>query len=227
VPALKAKPPRNRRSRISVLLVDPHPITRDGLQCVLERQSDIRVSAAVANAAEAIRAAEQSKPAVVIMDVAMPGMNGIDATRLMLGNAHRVGVVILSMQTSPMIVRRAIEAGALGFVAEDAATDELLRAVRAAAAGERYISQRLAHCLLDARKGAASREFTVESLTPAERDILKLVSEGKSNFEVAATIGLSPRTVETYRGRLMRKLGIEDLPTLVRYAIRHGVIPLD
>jgi DNA-binding NarL/FixJ family response regulator len=99
--------------------------------------------------------------------------------------------------------------------------------VRAAASGERYIGQKLAHFLLDARRNSGPREFAVEVLTPAERDILRLVTEGKSNFEVAAAIGLSPRTVETYRGRLMRKLGIENLPALVRYAIRHGIIALD
>jgi DNA-binding NarL/FixJ family response regulator len=145
----------------------------------------------------------------------------------MQGKAPTVNVVILSAHSSPILVRRAVEAGALGFLAKDVGAEELLRAVRAAASGERYIGQKLAHLLLDARRNPGSREFAVEVLTPAERDILRLVTEGKSNFEVAAAIGLSPRTVETYRGRLMRKLGIENLPSLVRYAIRHGIIPLD
>lgn len=183
--------------------------------------------AAVADASEAIREAERTKLDVAVMDISMPGLNGIDATRLLTGKAPGLGVVIVSMHSSPIVVRRAVEAGALGFLAKDAGTEELLRAVRAAGAGERYISQRLAHSLLDARRSAGPREYAVEVLTPTERNILKLVTEGRSNFEVAATIGLSPRTVETYRGRLMRKLGIENLPNLVRYAIRHGIIPLD
>jgi DNA-binding NarL/FixJ family response regulator len=227
VPALKAKPPRHRRSRISVLLVDPHPVVRDGIQCILERQPDVRVIASVADAGAALRETERLQPHVVIMDIATPGMNGIDATRLLTAKTPEVGVVVLSIHTSPVIVRRAIEAGARGFLSKDVGTDELLRAVRAAAAGERYIGQRLAHSLLDTRRGAGQRDFTVEVLTPTERNILKLVAEGRSNFEVAAAIGLSPRTVETYRGRLMRKLGVENLPSLVRYAIRHGIIPLD
>jgi DNA-binding NarL/FixJ family response regulator len=227
VPALKAKPPRNRRSRISILLVDPHPVLREGIQCMLERHADLRVIASVADAGAAIRESERLRPHVVIMDITMPGMNGIDATRLLTAKATGVGVVILSIHTSPVIVRRAIEAGALGFLSKDAGTDELLRAVRTAAAGERYISQRLAHGLLDARRGTGHSEFAVEVLTSTERDILRLVTEGRSNFEVAAAIGLSPRTVETYRGRLMRKLGVDNLPSLVRYAIRHGIIPLD
>jgi DNA-binding NarL/FixJ family response regulator len=197
------------------------------MRCILDQHSDLRVIAAVADASEAIREAERIKPNVAVMDISMPGLNGIDATRLLTGKAPELGVVIVSTHSSPIVVRRAVEAGALGFLAKDAGTDELLRAVRAAGAGERYISQRLAHSLLDARRSAGPRDYAVEVLTPTERNILRLVTEGRSNFEVAATIGLSPRTVETYRGRLMRKLGIENLPNLVRYAIRHGIIPLD
>jgi DNA-binding NarL/FixJ family response regulator len=197
------------------------------MRCILDQHSDLRVIAAVADASEAIREAERIKPNVAVMDISMPGLNGIDATRLLTGKAPELGVVIVSTHSSPIVVRRAVEAGALGFLAKDAATEELLRAVRAAGAGERYISQRLAHSLLDARRSAGPRDYAVEVLTPTERNILRLVTEGRSNFEVAATIGLSPRTVETYRGRLMRKLGIENLPNLVRYAIRHGIIPLD
>jgi DNA-binding NarL/FixJ family response regulator len=197
------------------------------MRCILDQHSDLRVIAAVADASEAVREAERVKPNVAVMDISMPGLNGIDATRLMTGKAPSVGVVILSTHSSPIVVRRAVEAGALGFLAKDAATEELVRAVRAAGAGERYISQRLAHSLVDARRSSGPRDYAVEVLTPTERNILRLVTEGKSNFEVAAAIGLSPRTVETYRGRLMRKLAIENLPNLVRYAIRHGIIPLD
>jgi DNA-binding NarL/FixJ family response regulator len=200
---------------------------RDGMQCILERQTDIRVVGAAADGSAAIREAERLKPHVAIMDITMPGVNGIDATRLIRSKTPSVNVVMLSAHASPILVRRAVEAGALGFLAKDVGTEELLRAVRAAASGERYIGQKLAHFLLDARRNPGPREFAVEVLTPAERDILRLVTEGKSNFEVAAAIGLSPRTVETYRGRLMRKLGIENLPALVRYAIRHGIIALD
>ncbi len=197
------------------------------MRCILERQTDVRVIGAVADANAALREAERLHPHVIVMDVMLQGMNGIDATRLLAGKAPNSGVVMFSIHSSPVIVRRAIEAGVLAFLPKDAASDELLQAVRAAAAGERYISQRLANSLLDARRSAAPREFALEVLTPTERNILRLVTEGKSNFEVAAAIGLSPRTVETYRGRLMRKLGIDNLASLVKYAIRHGIVPLE
>jgi len=138
-----------------------------------------------------------------------------------------VAVIIFSMHSSPIIVRRAIEAGARGYLSKDAVTEEVVRAVRAVADGKRYIGQGLAQNLLDVKKGARKADRTVEVLTTTERNILKLVAEGKSNPEVAVTIGLSRRTVETYRLRLMGKLGIENLPSLVRYAIRHGIIPLE
>ena len=197
------------------------------MRCILERQTDVRVIGAVADANAAVREAERLHPHVIVMDVMLQGMNGIDATRLLAGKAPNSGVVMLSIHSSPVIVRRAIEAGVLAFLPKDAASDELLQAVRAAAAGERYISQRLANSLLDACRSAAPRESALEVLTPTELNILRLVTEGKSNFEVAAAIGLSPRTVETYRGRLMRKLGIDNLASLVKYAIRHGIVPLE
>ena len=197
------------------------------MRCILERQTDVRVIGAVADANAAVREAERLHPHVIVMDVMLQGMSGIDATRLLAGKAPNSGVVMLSIHSSPVIVRRAIEAGVLAFLPKDAASDELLQAVRAAAAGERYISQRLANSLLDACRSAAPRESALEVLTPTELNILRLVTEGKSNFEVAAAIGLSPRTVETYRGRLMRKLGMDNLASLVKYAIRHGIVPLE
>jgi DNA-binding NarL/FixJ family response regulator len=218
---------RRERSDICVLLADDHPLVRDGVQSVLERQPDVRVVAAVGDGSAAIREAERLRPNVIIMDITMPGMNGIEATRVIVDRFPEIGVVVLSMHSSPIIVRRAIEAGARGYLAKDAAADELVRAVRMVAQGKRYIGQGLAQSLLDVHKPVAHGSPTVESLTATERNILRLVVEGKSNREIATLIALSPRTVETYRLRLMRKLGIENLPSLVRYAIRHGIVPLD
>lgn len=218
---------RRGNSRIAVLLADDHPVVRDGVRCLLERRPDVRVIAAVADGSAAIREAERLEPHVVVMDITMPGLNGIDATRVIADKMPAVAVIIFSVHSSPIIVRRAIKAGARGYVCKDAATEELVRAVRAVAGGKRYIGQGLAQNLLDVQEGPRNGDRTQEALTTAERNILKLVVEGKSNPEVAATIGLTPRTVETYRLRLMRKLGIENLPSLVRYAIRHGIIPLE
>jgi len=133
----------------------------------------------------------------------------------------------LSAHASPILVRRAGRGRGARLSREGCWDEELLRAVRAAASGERYIGQKLAHFLLDARRNAGPREFAVEILTPAERDILRLVTEGKSNFEVAAAIGLSPRTVETYRGRLMRNVGIENLLPWSATRSGTGLIPLE
>jgi DNA-binding NarL/FixJ family response regulator len=223
----KAHAHRRGSPRIAVLLADDHPVVRDGVRCLLERQPDVRVVTAVGDGSAAIREAERLQPHVVVMDITMPGLNGIEATRVIADKMPGVAVIIFSMHSSPNIVRRAIKAGARGYVCKDAATEEVVRAVRAVADGKRYIGQGLAQNLLDVQEGPRDGDRTQEALTTAERNILKLVAEGKSNPEVAATIGLTPRTVETYRLRLMRKLGIENLPSLVRYAIRHGIIPLE
>lgn len=217
----KALPLRDGNPYLSILLADDHPVVRDGLQCILENQPDLRVVGAVGDGSAAIRETERLRPRVVIMDIAMPGMNGIEATRVIAERLPAVAVLILSMHSSPIIVRRAIEAGARGYIAKDGAAEEMVRAVRAVVEGQRYIGQGLAQGLFEMKRAG------VEALTPTERNILKLVAEGQSNAAIAATIGLSPRTVETYRLRLMRKLGVENLASLVRYAIRHGFIALD
>lgn len=223
----KAQAHRRGNPRIAVLLADDHPVVRDGLRCLLERQPDVRVIAAVGDGSAAIREAERLEPHVVVMDITMPGLDGIEATRIIADKMPGVAVIIFSVHSSPIIMRRAIKAGARGYVCKDAATEEVVRAVRAVAGGKRYIGQGLAQNPFDVQEGARNGDRTQEALTTAERNILKLVAEGKSNPEVAAAIGLTPRTVETYRLRLMRKLGIENLPSLVRYAIRHGIIPLE
>ena len=220
-------PARRGRPRISVLIADDHPFIRHGVWHVLEREPDIRVVAAVADASAALSETARLMPNVVIMDITMPGMNGIEATRLLADKMPATAVIILSTHCSPIIVRRAVEAGACGYVSKDLPSEELIRAVRAAAAGKRYIGQGLLQGLLDVRKGVGDSEHTPQLLTTTEQNIIQLVAEGKSNREVAAIIGLSPRTVETYRLRLMRKLELDGLPSLIKYAIRHGLVPLE
>jgi DNA-binding NarL/FixJ family response regulator len=227
MPLRKASSARRRNPPISVLLADGHPVLRDGLRCLLERRPGVRVVAAVGDGSAAIREAERLKPDVVVMGITMPGLNGIEATRIIAERMPGIAAIILSAHASPLIARRAMEAGARGYLCKDAATEEVLRAVHAVADGKRYIGQGLAQGILQVRKGARNSDRALENLTESERNIVKLVAEGKSNPEAGAAMGLSPRTVETYRLRLMRKLGIENLPSLVRYAIRHGIIPLE
>ncbi len=223
----KADPRRNGNPYLSILLADDHPVVRDGLHCILERQPDLRVVGAVGDGSAAIRETERLRPQVVIMDITMPGLNGIEATRVIAERLPAVAVLILSMHSSPIIVRRAIEAGARGYIAKDCAAEEMVRAVRAVVEGQRYIGQGLAEGLLEVRKAGAAEPAGTEILTATERNILKLVAEGQSNSAIAAMIGLSPRTVETYRLRLMRKLGIDNLASLIRYALRHGFVSMD
>jgi DNA-binding NarL/FixJ family response regulator len=215
------------RSSISVLVVDDHPIVRDGVRCLLEGCDDMEIVGEVGDADAAIQSASQLHPQIVIMDISLPGMNGIECTRLLSEQTPDCRVVILSMHASPLIVRRAVEAGAQGYIAKDVHSEELVRAIRAVAAGQRYLGQGLWQGLLDGPRLPRAGDTPLELLTGTERHILQLVAEGQSNREVADNIGLSPRTVETYRLRLMGKLGLTSLPALVRYALRHGLITLD
>jgi len=211
---------------ISVLLADDHPIARQGVESVLTREADINVIGAVGEARAAIREAERLKPRVLIMGISLPGLNGIEATHVITSKLPQIGVLILSTHSSPVILRRAIEAGARGYLAKDATAEELVRAVRAVAEGKRYIGQGLAQGLLGMQQSRKT-DPALETLTTTELNILRMVADGKSNPEVAAALGLSRRTIETYRLRLMRKLGIDNLASLVRYAIKQGVVPLD
>lgn len=215
------------KSRISVVLADGHPIVREGVRCILERQPDIKVVAAVGDGSAVVREVERLRPRIAIMGITMPGLNGIEAARLIADRFPETGVIILSTHSSPGVVRRSIEAGARGYLTKDAAADELVRAVRVVMEGKRYVGQALAHGLLEVHRDGRDGDRSAQALTPTERNILKLVSEGSSNPAIAALIGLSPRTVETYRLRLMRKLQIENLPALVKFAVREGITTLD
>lgn len=225
--ARKSDPHGRGKSRIAVVLADDHPIVREGARCVLEAQPDIKVVAAVGDGSALVREVERCRPRIVITGISMPGLNGIEATRVIAERLPEAEVIILSRQASPVIVRRAIEAGARGYLSKDAAVEELVRAVRSVVDGKRYIGQGLAPSLLEVRSDDRDGDRATQVLTSKELEILKLVSEGSSNPEIAAIIGLSPRTVETYRLRLMRKLQIENLPALVKFAIRRGITTLD
>lgn len=221
----KNRPPR-RNGVISVLLAEDHTILRDCLGHMLDGQEDITLVGAVGEGSEAVREVEKLAPQVALLGIALPGLSGIEATQRIAEKTPQVGVIILSAHGSHMTVRRALEAGALGYLTKTSSGDELLRAIRSVAAGKRYLARGISETFTDVVRGAKADE-PIESLTPTERNILKLVAEGKSNAEAAQVLNLSPRTIETYRMRLMRKLGIEDFATLVKYAIRQGIVPLE
>jgi DNA-binding NarL/FixJ family response regulator len=214
---------------INVLLADDHAVVRDGLSFILRAEGDMAVVASVANGRQAVSRAQALQPDVVLMDITMPELNGIEATALIRESCPEVRVIILSMLGTSEHVFRALQAGASGYLLKESAGQEVVEAVRAVAAGQRYLSPAITDIVVgDYLLRADGNEVSpLESLSPREREILQLVVEGKSSAEIAGLVHLSPKTVDTYRSRAMAKLGVTDLPALVRFAIQHGLIGLD
>lgn len=210
-----------------MILADDHGVLRDGVRRLLETHGDIRVVATANDGLEAIAKAEQLRPDVVAMDIAMPRLNGIEATRSIVERAPGTAVLILSMHSSPDLIQEALSAGARGYLLKESLGNEVIAAVRAVAAGGVYLGQGISARDFDLERHVPSGTAGWHDLSYAEREILRLVANGQSNAETAQCLRLSPRTVEAYRSRLMEKLHLEDLPALVKYAIRHGIIPLD
>lgn len=196
---------------------------------LLESQSDFEVVGAASDGSDAVAKAEALAPEVIVMDVSMPNLNGIEATRRILKSAPATGVVMLSMHSSGEMVQRALAAGARGYVLKESGASDMMSAVRTVAAGGRYLGEGVDTGAMEPGNGglAPADDPSIECLTPKEREIVRLLVNGSSNAETAAKLGLSPRTVETYRARLMDKLQLDDLPALVKYAIRHGMTSVD
>ncbi len=212
---------------IRVLLADDHAVVRDGLRVLLEAQPDIKVVGNAANGREVVRQAQQLHTDVVVMDIAMPELNGIEATLQIRDACPSTQILILSMHSTTEHIFRALQAGARGYLLKDSAGSEVVDAVRIVYAGRRYLSQKIATTVVDDYIAERHRSSPLESLSRRERQILQLIAEGRSSAEVGAKLFLSPKTVDTYRSRMMHKLGIGDLPNLVKFAIQHGVTQLD
>ncbi len=215
---------------ITVFLADDHAVVRDGLRLLLEAQGDIEVVGGAANGREAVCQVAQLCPDVVVIDIAMPELNGIGATWQIRETCPAAQVVVLSMYSTTEHVFQALRAGARGYLLKESAGVEVVNAVRAVHSGHRYLSQKISDKVIDdyaRQREAAGAKSPLECLSPREREVLQLVVEGRSSAEVAGLLSLSPKTVETYRSRLMRKLGISDLPGLVKFAILNGLTPLE
>jgi len=212
---------------IRVLLADDHAVVRDGLRALLEAQPGIDVVGDVANGREAVREARQLRPDVIVMDIAMPDLNGIEATLQIQDVSPSARILILSMHSTTEHIFRALQAGARGYLLKDSAGTEVVEAVRAVHAGRRYLSQKIAATVIDDYIAERHRTSPLDSLSRRERQILQLIAEGKTSAEVGAMLFLSPKTVDTYRSRMMHKLGIGDLPNLVKFAIQNGITQLD
>jgi len=212
---------------IRILLADDHAVMRTGLRLVLERQSDFEVVAEAADGREAVALAEKFKPDVAVLDIGMPNLNGIEATR-QIGTANpNLPVVILSMHSDEAYVLRALKAGARGYLLKESAESDLIGAIRAVNSGKAFFSPAVSRMLVeDYVRQLQDREIedSYDLLTTREREILQLIAEGKSNKEIAAALNLSLYTVETHRGNLMEKLNLHTVPELILYAVRKGVI---
>lgn len=212
---------------IRVLLADDHTVVRDGLRLILEGQHDITVVGDAKNGIEAVRKIRQLLPDVVVMDITMPELNGIEVTLQIRDISPSTKVVILSVHSSAEHIYQSLKAGALGYLLKESAGEEVAHAVRAAYTGRRYLSNRISDTLIDSYLQNPEDSFKIsplDRLSARERVILQLVAEGHSSREIAHKLNLSPKTVETYRCRLMDKLGIHDIPGLVKFAINHGLI---
>jgi DNA-binding NarL/FixJ family response regulator len=215
---------------ITVFLADDHAVVRDGLRFLLEAEHDIKVVGDAANGRDAVRRVVQLCPDVAIMDIAMPELNGIEAAREIGQVCPSTQVIILSMHSTTEHVFQALQAGARGYLLKESAGIEVVNAVRAVHAGHRYLSPKISDGLVDdyvRQRQAAEAKSPLARLSPREREVLQLVVEGKSSAEIAGILSLSLKTIETYRSRLMHKLGISDLPGLVKFAVQHGLTPLE
>jgi len=214
----------------TILIADDHAIVRDGLQALLDSQSDYKVIGTAATGREAVRLVREIKPDLVIMDISMPELNGLEATEQIIQISPKTRVIILSMHSGPEHIFRALKGGARGYLIKESAGKELFQAIKAVLAGRRYLSQKIDDILIDdyiRNREPADQKKPLGRLTSREKEILQLVVEGKSSREIAEILYLSPKTVETYRSRLMDKLEIRDLPGLVKFAIQEGITSLE
>ena len=212
---------------IRILLADDHAVMRTGLRLVLERQPDFDVVAEASDGREAVGLAQQHHPEVVVMDVTMPNLNGIEAARQICTALPQTGIVMLSMHSDEAYVLRALKAGARGYLLKESAESDLIAAIRAVKAGKAFFSPAVSRMLVeDYVRQLQDREIedSYELLTTREREILQLIAEGRSNKEIANILNLSLYTIETHRGNLMEKLNLHTVPELILYAVRKGVI---
>ena len=213
--------------KLRLLLGDDHTLVRHGLRKILEEQPEWQVVSEVGDGREAVREAIAHKPDVAIIDVAMPLLNGIDATQQIVRRVPETRVLMLSMHADEAYVMRALQAGATGYMVKDAAGKELLKAIEVVAGGGRYFSpsiERLVQDDNDRRAGASGFADRYETLSTREREIFQLIAEARSNKEVAALLDISPATVETHRARILQKLDVHNIAEVVLYAVRRGII---
>ena len=211
--------------KVSVFLVDDHAVVRDGLKLLLESCVGISVVGEASDGRTAVRCVRDLRPDVVVMDITMPEMDGVEATRQIREECPTAQVIILSMHSTSEHVFRALEAGARGYLVKESAGVEVVDAVIAVKEGRRYLSRKISEQVLDdyVKHRTGPSRSPLELLSSREREVLQLVVEGKTSAEIGEILFISPKTVETYRSRLMQKLGTGDIPSLVKFAIQHSL----
>ena len=208
--------------RIRILLADDHAVVRQGFRMILSAHPDLEIVGEAGNGREAVELAATLRPDVVVMDVAMPELNGIEATRRLTADNPHTRVVALSMHKDSVYVREILRAGARGYLLKDSVADDLVAAVRAVAAGEGYLSPGVSNAVLDDYRKHVTNP--IDLLSSREREVLQMLAEGKTNKEIAVVLHLSVYTVEAHRGRIMEKLNVHSINELVRFAVRNGLI---
>jgi DNA-binding NarL/FixJ family response regulator len=211
---------------LRVLIAEDHAVIADGMRHLLGAH-DFEVIAAVRDGAEAVRLADELKPDLILLDIVMPQLNGVDAARAIIEKNPDARVIMLSMYSDSERVYQALQAGARGYVLKRDLTDDLVEAMRLVASGGRYLSPSVTDTVITDYLHEKRAPDALHALSVRERHVLQFLVEGKSAAAVARKLQLSPRTVETYKARLMRKLGLSDLPSLVKFAVRHGLTPLE
>jgi DNA-binding NarL/FixJ family response regulator len=235
VPGLKVPRPSQKikkgeeKMTIRILLADDHKIFRDGLRTLIDKETGMEVVAEAENGRKALKLAEKMAPNVIVMDVTMPDMNGIEATRKIMAELSHVKVIGLSMHSDRRFVLGMLEAGASGYLLKDCAFGELATAIRQVTTGHTYLSPSIADVVVKGylNKALATSLTAHTILSPREREVLQLIAEGLSAKEIAAHINLSIKTVETHRRNIMGKLNMQSIAELTKYAIREGLVTLD
>jgi DNA-binding NarL/FixJ family response regulator len=214
---------------IAVFIADDHAVVREGLVFVLNAEPDISVVGQAEDGESAVRSVSRLAPDVAVLDIAMPGLSGVGASRRIRDACPGTQVVILSMHSSEAYISQALKAGARGYVLKECAGSELVRAVRTVHAGHSYLSPRVSDKMLErfTEEEDESAQGPLAALSDREREVFHLVVEGQSSAEIGEILCLSPKTIETYRSRLMHKLGVDDFLGLVKFAARHKLISLD
>jgi two-component system, NarL family, nitrate/nitrite response regulator NarL len=213
--------------KIKILVADDHPVVRKGLQSCLGRQDRLKIVGEASDGDEALKKTRELSPDVVLMDISMPGMNGLAVTEVLRKDHPDVKVLVLSVHNNRDYIFRIIQAGAHGFISKEAPPDELLRAIESVYAGEPFFSPEIAKAALNQLVSSGGKKDPFAQLTSREREVLVLIAEGQSNKEIANKLGIGVRTIETHRERIMRRLDIHSVAGLTKFAIANGMISID